>query len=266
MQSPHDPQNVDYALDPDLQAYVDGQLSPEEAARVEARLAAEPGAREASAEWRHHRNLIRSAADALDTGPASLRTAALERELLSRMRRRQVSTLLLGRGLGRAAAMVALVAFGWLANDGYSQLVASGQSSYAMDAAKAHALFASDSVRPVEFRRDQMDVALAWLSDKLEYKLESPVLDRLGLEVIGARLIDTSTGPAALFVYEGATGERFSVAMAPNPDAGRNQPFRIVRVNGGDVAYWRGAEYEYAVVGGAPAGLLTTIAAAIGAR
>src|SRR5947208_2498194 len=60
-----------------------------------------------------------------------------------------------------------------------------------------------------------------WLSRRVGYPLRAPDLDTTGLKLVGGRLLPSpAAGPAAaFFMYEGATGERFTVycrrAMAP---------------------------------------------------
>ena len=51
-----------------------------------------------------------------------------------------------------------------------------------------------------------------WLSRRIGYSLRAPDLDGSGLKLVGGRLLPSSAGPgAAFFMYEGTTGERFTV-------------------------------------------------------
>jgi anti-sigma factor RsiW len=50
-----------------------------------------------------------------------------------------------------------------------------------------------------------------WLSKRLNYQLRVPNLEEIGLKLVGARLLPGPTGPAAFFMYEGTSGERFTL-------------------------------------------------------
>lgn len=253
----------DYALDPDLQAYVDGKLSPEAFAAVEARLAADTSARSATASWRHHRELVRDAAEALDVGPPDIHTAALERELARRLGARRRRDFVYSPLLRQIAASVAIFGFGWFSHQGYVGLTRQDQPGYLNEAVAAHQNFAYDAVRPVEFSPREMETALAWLSEKMERKLESPKLEALGLEVVGARLVSTSEGPAGLFIYEEANGERLSVLLAAHAPDAPMVSLRMIRDGDQSVAYWSDETLDYAVLGRQSSALLTEVAAAV---
>ena len=256
----------DHTLDPDLQAYVDGKLTPEAAAEVEARLAWDEPARTATASWRHHRNLIRAAAEAMDTGPANIRTAALERELAHRLNARRRQAMFHSPRLRQLAASVAIFALGWFGHQGYDQLTRPAHPGYVSEALAAHQVFAYDAVLPVEFRPGEMELALDWLSEKMDRKLESPKLDALGLQVVGARLVGTREGPAGLFVYEDETGERLSVVLAAHAPDTPTMPLRVTRQNDQSVAYWSDELFDYVILGQQDQSLLTQIAAAVSIR
>jgi anti-sigma factor RsiW len=241
------PPRPEAEFDPELMAYVDGQLGPDAAAAVEARLAADPAARDAVSAWAAQRAWIRGAAEALDTGAASLRTAALERELARALQRQGWRARLMGPGLRRIAASAVLFAAGWgghmawdAATDPYPGYVAEGLG--------AHDVFGRDTIRPVEFRADAADSAIDWLSAKLDRKLAHPALEPLGLELVGARLLGTREGPLAQFIYEDREGHRLSLIVAPHPEGESAAPLRYASAEGARVGYWRNTELDYAVV------------------
>jgi len=253
----------EHALDPELHAYVDGKLSPEAAAEVEARLAGDDAARAATASWRQHSNLIRAAADAMDTGTTDIRTAALERELVRRLSARKRQAWLFAPRPRQIAASLAIFAFGWFAHQGYGQLSGPSHPAHVTQAIAAHQAFSYDNLYPVEFRPGEMELALNWLSNQMGHKLESPKLESLGLEVIGARLVGTRDGPAGLFVYEDAAGERLSVLVAAHPDDARATPLRVTQQSGHSVAYWSDETLDYVILGRQDQALLTRVAAAV---
>ena len=53
-----------------------------------------------------------------------------------------------------------------------------------------------------------------WLSKRLDYQLLMPDLEASGLKLVGGRLLPGPFGPAAFCMYEGASGERFTIYYA----------------------------------------------------
>ena len=253
----------DHVHDPELQAYLDGRLSPEAAAEVEARLAGDETLSDAAAQWQHHRNLIRDAADVLDTGDSNLRTAALERDLARRLAERQRHARLASPRLGQFAASVAIFVLGWGAHMGYERLSVPDHPDYVAEALSAHQVFAHDDRYPVEFRADEMEQAVGWLSAQMQRKVDSPKLDNLGLEVVGARLLGTQNGPSGLFIYENAEGQRLSVLISAHEEGMPEIPLRVSRQGEQTVAYWSDESIDYAVLGGHDRAMLTQVAAAV---
>lgn len=241
------PPRTDTDFDPELMAYVDGQLGPEAAAAVEARLAADPAARDAVSAWTLQAVQIRAAAEALDTDATSLRTAALERELARALKRQGWRARLMGPGLRRMAASVALFAAGWGGHMLYDAAT-TPYPAYVAEGLGAHDVFAHDLIRPVDFRAESTGEALDWVSAKLDRKLSHPALDPLGLELVGTRLLGTREGPLAQFIYEDREGHRLSLIVAPHPEGVRESPLRYADWKGERVGYWRDARLDYAVV------------------
>ena len=61
----------------------------------------------------------------------------------------------------------------------------------------------------------------AWLSKRLGYAQRIPDLQSIGLKLVGGRLLPGPTGAAALYMYEGPSGERFTLycAKAAEPES-----------------------------------------------
>jgi anti-sigma factor RsiW len=61
----------------------------------------------------------------------------------------------------------------------------------------------------------------AWLSKRLGYAQRIPDLQSIGLKLVGGRLLPGPTGAAAMYMYEGASGERFTLycAKATSPES-----------------------------------------------
>ena len=241
------PPRSDTDFDPELMAYADGQLGPEEAAAVEARLAEDPAARDLVTALSLQSAQIRAAAEALDTAPVSLKTAALERELARSLAREGWRARLAGPGLRRIAASVMLFAAGWGGHMAWDAAT-TPYPGYVAEALGAHQVFAQDVIRPVEFRAEATEEALDWVAAKLDRKLEHPALDPLGLELVGTRMLGTREGPMAQFIYEDADGHRLSLIVAPHPEGVREAPLRYASVDDLRVGYWRDARLDYAVM------------------
>jgi anti-sigma factor RsiW len=60
-----------------------------------------------------------------------------------------------------------------------------------------------------------------WLSKRLGYDVRAPDLGPIGLKLVGGRLLPGASGAgAALLMYEGPSGERFTIycVRAPSPE------------------------------------------------
>jgi anti-sigma factor RsiW len=65
---------------------------------------------------------------------------------------------------------------------------------------------------PVEVPGSEATHLGQWLSRRIGYSLRAPDLDGAELKLVGGRLLPSSAGPgAAFFMYEGTTGERFTL-------------------------------------------------------
>lgn len=249
-------------VDHDFHAYIDGQLSPEHAAEIEDRLATDPDLRRTVDAMIADRDGIRAAADALDTGPVNLRTAALERQLARRLMRRRWQTALTGPATRQMAAGVALFAMGWgahmtLAPDRVAY------PSYVAESLGAHTIFANDVVRPVEFTPEATTVAMEWMSDKLKRQIDSPALDALGLTLIGTRMSGTREGPLAQFIYEDRSGNRLSLVVMPHPEGAPEAALTLARHESNSIGYWSDALLDYAIIADTSAVQIETVAAEV---
>lgn len=86
-----------------------------------------------------------------------------------------------------------------------------GAGSVPERAADAHATYALDPVRPVEFTARQTLPMNQWLQRRLGLTVTPPNLAPEGWTLLGGRLVPGDGVPGALFVYEDAGGERLSL-------------------------------------------------------
>jgi anti-sigma factor RsiW len=86
-----------------------------------------------------------------------------------------------------------------------------------------------------------------WLSKRLDYKLQIPDLEQNGLKLVGGRLLPGPFGPAAFCMYEGPSGERFTIYYART-----DSPLTAMRYRTGErfaAFYWVERGLAYVVSG-----------------
>jgi anti-sigma factor RsiW len=129
-----------------------------------------------------------------------------------------------------------------------------------LDAIDAHKLYAVEVRHPVEVPGSEADHLVQWLSKRVGYDLRAPDLKRLGLKLVGGRLLPGPTGAAAFFMYENTTGERFTIYSARS-----NGPDTAMRYNVSgkcSAFYWVDGDVAYVVSGQAEREELSKVAAA----
>ena len=201
----------------ELHAYVDGELPADRSGAVTAWLAMHPEQAALVAAWRAQADRIRAryAGIAGEPVPDRLRLETLMRA---------------GRSVGRRwmtiAAAASVAAFligggaGWIAR-GASAPAPDGFDALTTDALQAYRLYVVEVRHPVEVPGDQRPHMTQWLSKRLGASISIPDLSSMGLELVGGRLLPGPTGEAAAFyMYEGQSGERFTIycAKAASPE------------------------------------------------
>jgi anti-sigma factor RsiW len=195
----------------ELHAYVDGELPPERNEAVAAWLCAHPDDAALVGAWRAQADSIRA------------RYADIAGEPLPD--RLKIETLMrVGRSAGRRwmtmAAAASVSAFllggsvGWVAHSA-SVPSRNGFEVVTADALQAYKLYVVEVRHPVEVPGDERAHMTQWLSKRIGYSLNIPDLQPLGLKLVGGRLLPGPTGAAAAFyMYEGKSGERFTLYCA----------------------------------------------------
>ena len=257
----------DIALDPDLMAYVDGCLEPEKRAAVEARLARDAEARDAIAQWRHMNNLLNDFAQSADTLPPDLKTAALERELLSKLRKQRWRTVMLTGAWRQVAAGLVFFVAGWgshaIYTTGSAALDIAAFPDFVTPTLAGHAAYTLAADTDSIFADADMTAALDWMSERMQYKLESPKLERLGYQVESARLMRAGDHPVAVFYYRNSEDQRVTVSISPKRGDQRSHALRVVDVDNAVMAYWSSGDLHYAIVANDKPSAVTTLAAAV---
>lgn len=185
----------------ELHAYVDGELPADRQAAVETWLATHPDDAARVAQWRAQAEAIRAryGAIAMEPVPARFNLDKLARS---------------GRSWRTIAAAAVLAAFlvggiaGWLAH----RVTAPTPSPFEItttEALIAHKLYVAEVRHPIEVRANEQHL-LPWLSRRVGASLHAPNLEPFSLKLLGGRLLPGPIGPAALFMYESPTGERYT--------------------------------------------------------
>jgi anti-sigma factor RsiW len=233
----------------ELHALADGELADDRRDEVETWLANHPEDAARVAAWHAQAELIRQRYGGVADEPVPARFG-LERVLRAQ------------RPWRRWAAAAALVAFvagglaGWFGRGAWDggPLV----KSITAEAMDAHKLYVVEVRHPVEVPGEDAAHLQQWLSRRIEHQLRAPDLAPLGLKLVGGRLLPGPKGAAAFFMYEGASGERFTLycSRAAAPDTALR--FRAA----GSVAafYWTERDFGYVVSGPADRDRLQKIA------
>jgi len=202
----------------DLHAYVDHVLEPERRAEVAAYLGDHPDVAKRVAGFTDQRHLLRAALGPIAEEPLP---AGLN---LSRIIEQRAQ----GRSpIGWAIAAMLLLSIGGLGGwsvRGALQMPPSGLVALAQEAAVSYSVYAPDRIRPVEVRASDGAQLVQWVSDRLHRPVKAPDLTTSGYRLMGGRLIATSHGPAAMFMYDDDLGSRIVVLTRPMSSADQNAP------------------------------------------
>src|SRR5712692_1505752 len=193
----------------DLHAYVDRVLEPERQAEVAAYLGDHPDVAKRVAAFTDQRDLLRAALAPIAEEP-------LPPELnLSRIIENRARRPLVVRWAMAAMLLLSIGGLGGWAVRGALQASPGGLVALAQEAADSFSVYAPDRVRPVEVRASDGAQLVQWLSNRLHQPIKVPDLTTAGYRLMGGRLIATSHGPAAMFMYDDDRGERLVVLTQP---------------------------------------------------
>jgi anti-sigma factor RsiW len=186
----------------ELHAFVDNELPAERRADVEAWLATHPDDAARVQSWRRMAELLHARYDQVADEAVPKR---LEIERLVQQPRSWLYVTI-------AATLVAFIAgssIGWLAH-GVSASPTAFQN-FTVDALDAHRLYVVEVRHPVEVAGNERAHLQQWLSKRVGYEIKAPDLDASGLKLVGGRLLPGPEAPAAFFMYESPSGERYTL-------------------------------------------------------
>jgi anti-sigma factor RsiW len=242
----------------ELHAFVDGEVPADRQEAVAAWLTAHPEDAALVAGWRAQADSIRARYGAVVNEPVPVRLT------LDQVMRKDRSS---GRSWTAMAAAAAVVAFlgggatGWVAH-GAATGTPSSFDTITAEALEAYKLYVVEVRHPVEVPGNERPHMTQWLTKRLGYQQYIPDLESMGLKLVGGRLLPGPTGAAAAFyMYEGASGERFTVYSAP-----ATSPETALRYKDGDRSaafYWVDDKHAYVVSGPADKDRLKTVTRAV---
>ena len=221
----------------ELHAYVDGMLPADRKGAVEAWLASHPEDAARVAEWRALAEVVRDRYGSVAEEPVPARFD------LAKLTRPHVSWRAIAAAAILAAAAGGLA--GWIGHAASTPAPSSVEIITA-EALSAHKLYVAEVRHPVEVRAAEQHL-IPWLSKRVGTNLRIPDLKEYSLKLLGGRLLPGPIGPAALFMYEGPTGERFTIYCSKSKKARTALRYQ----SGGDVAamHWVESEIGYVVSG-----------------
>jgi len=243
----------------ELHAYVDGELPADRRDAVAAWLIGHPEQALQVAAWRAQAEAIRARYGAVADEPVPGR---LKLDRLTQQGRASG-----GRSWKTLAAAAAVIAFlaggsaGWMAR-GATVAAPTSFEAITADALDAYRLYVVEVRHPVEVPGNERAHMAQWLTKRLGYEQRIPDLQPIGLKLVGGRLLPGPTGAAAAFyMYEGPSGERFTIYSAP-----ATSPETALRYKAGDrlaAFYWVDDKHAYVVSGPADRDQLEKVAKSV---
>ena len=247
--------------DGDVHAFVDGQLAPDRAQAVAAAVAANPELAARVADMRSRNALLREALEPVLSEPIPDR-------LLDAMDKTPQATARfawLKPAFALAATLALGIGVGWFARD--VQIGRTGTpTTFARQAAFAHALYADDANRPVEIGASDEKRLVGWLTKRLGFGVHAPDLNAIGYALVGGRLVAGNENPTALFMYENADKNRLSLQVRRRAAGTGEVGFRYAVENGVGVFYWIDDTCGYAISGKLDRAQLLRIAQVVNAQ
>jgi len=238
----------------DLHAFVDQALAPERRGEVASYLNDHPDAAGRVAAFASQREQLRGALASIanEPVPAELNLA----HIIERRKRRPLHAWM-------AIAALLLVGIGGLGGWTVRSLLqggSNGLSALAQEAAYSYGVYAPDRVRPVEIRASDSAELTQWVSSRLKRAVKVPDLSTSGYRLMGGRLVATSHGPAAMFMYDDDQGDRLVMLTRPMSSGSQDAP--MMPHAAGDIAgfAWADRGMGYTLVGQLPGDTLKPIA------
>lgn len=225
----------------DLHAYVDQHLNADDRRQMECYLAGRPDLKAQVQAWQADAQHLRTslAGDLQLPANAQLSLAS------ARHQRRRRTT----RHLARAAMLVLALGIGGIGGWQLHPAAPSSTGGAPMtDALQAYRLFVQQGILPADYTPEQNTDLQAWLDRYFTDARRLPDLASAGFKAVGARLLSTDQGPAAMVLYQDSEGRRVSFYVRPPGENNRLLPRGTRRDGELQADYWSGPGYNYAMV------------------
>ncbi|AXC50602.1 anti-sigma factor [Paracoccus suum] len=247
--------------DHELLGYASASLPPAEATAIAARLAGDAAARATLAEWQRQDAALAALYQAVAREPVPTRLTDVirraEAEDVTRTGGRPWTSR--WQIAATVAALALGVGAGWFARD----LAASRPAAHtlASDAMRAYDTYVVEVAHPVEVAASDADHLNTWMSKRLGHQMRPPDFAAVGFTLMGGRIVPSEKGPAALYMYDNAAGQRITLYVAPQ-GASTTTAFQFAQEGPTQGFYWMDRDLSYAVVGTVPRSDLRRIALA----
>ncbi|TCR81456.1 anti-sigma factor [Rhizobium sp. BK376] len=238
----------------DLQAFVDGALDDARKAEIATYIEAHPDVSARVKSYADQRLNLRAIFDPIvdEPVPTHLNLA----HMIAGRRSRRLPAW----GMA-AAATVLLVAGGsggWFMRGAY-QPAGQGMGMLAHEASNSYSVYASDQMRPVELRADDMPELVDWATQRLGHKPVLPDLSKSGYRLMGGRILSTSAGAGLMLMYDNDRGTRLVMLTRPMV-ADQNMPMTVNSEGNMPGWTWAADGMGYSLVGPMPAETLHPLA------
>lgn len=242
----------------DLHAYADRQLSSARAIEVEQFLATHPEEQERVNAWRDQNRMLHKLFDPVLDEPLPLNLPL--RPAAKPFPWRTLAACLIVSVVSGGSAWslrghldtqtVPLTATN---QPNFTQVTMTEEgtlSGFAHRAAVAHVVYSPDVRRPVEVGADQEQALVTWLTKRMGTEVRPPILNSLGYELIGGRLLPGERGPVAQFMYGTENGQRLTLYVTREIPAEANTAFQFGKDGPINVFYWVENNFGYAISAG----------------
>ncbi|MCZ4282220.1 anti-sigma factor [Kiloniella laminariae] len=243
-----------------LHAYVDGELTAAERNRVEQWLSTHPEDAERVASWQKQTRGLRVLFDhkAEEIAPPQLFPGE---PLATNITSSSPAPRKTSRVWSRLAAAVLWLTIGgsggWFGheyisnNSGIFQVPGFQTArtvNFTQPALEAHWVYTPEARHPVEVLANEEAHLAKWLSNRLEVPLTIPDLASAGFSLVGGRLLPSTNGPAAQFMYQNTDENRVTLYLS-RQSGSKETAFRYHEEGTTRAFYWYDGPLGYALVG-----------------
>lgn len=219
----------------DLHAWIDGEADDATAKRVERYLAEDPQAAGRVADIRYEMQLLRQAMSRQHAAFDSPEPHYFRRRVRQQRQRKLALACVLVLSLSVGGFT------GWQLKD--SQIATRLPME---DAVQAFKLFGNETLTPLDVVASQQTELASWVGRYFINGNLPPNLEQYGFKPLGARLMATAQGPAALVMYQDPHGTR--VAWYIRPLSPVKLPHGQRKAEDVMAQYWSDEYYNYALV------------------